>query len=374
MDPTTIAAAVRRFPLTGRPRPACPSLAERVTDVAAIAAQAAAGPEDMMAKAAHALNLAALIASDCGMPDLARRWCWRHINVYRRLDALTILHASYLLEPVLNLARLQIRAGDGQPTLDLLRAMYQAVTANHDLTVDGQRLPMANLTGPQDELRRLHQWAWMQYVTEGIRIHTLAGRWPEAVRHASSLRGIGLHLMEGRQADIVAHLLDDDPDQARTVLHGSTITEAWEQQVASCLAAMCSQPSARVSTLDAMIDRFRAPYESIEGYAVYRIRWGLTTVTLAAASHPATAQDLLYQVATEALDAADGYAAREVYGYRTTLQLDPVQQAALDAIVKRAALGEGSLLGDASSVLTDAVAIAELALAAAVGLAEQNGQ
>jgi len=335
--------------------------------VVEIAAEAAAGNDDMMARAAHALNMAALIASDCGVPELARQWCWRHINIYRRLNALSILQASYLLEPVLNLARLQIRASDGQPALDLLHAMYQSITANTDLAVDGHQLPLSNLIGAQEELRQLHQWTWMQYISEGIRIYALARRWPDAVRHANSLRGIGLHLMEGRQAAIVAHLLDHDPESARAVLDSSTVTQPWEQQVRSCLAAMCSTPSTRPSTIETMIDQFRRPYDPVEGYAVYRVRWGLTTVTLAAGSDPAIAQDVLRQVTDEVVDVSDGYAAREVLGHRTTLQMDVVQRAALVQLVEQAGLGAGAMPTDVCTMLTEAVSIAELALATAIG-------
>ena len=41
---------------------------------------------DGMADAAHALNKAALVASDCGMPYLATDLCWQHINAYRRVN------------------------------------------------------------------------------------------------------------------------------------------------------------------------------------------------------------------------------------------------------------------------------------------------
>lgn len=46
MNPTTLAAAVRRFPLLGRPRPACPSLPERVQEIADIARAATADGAD----------------------------------------------------------------------------------------------------------------------------------------------------------------------------------------------------------------------------------------------------------------------------------------------------------------------------------------
>jgi len=159
MDPATLHTAVRRFPLLGRPRLACPALTDRVAEIARTAATAQAQGAGGMAEAAHALNKAALIASDCGLPHLARTWCWQHINLYRQLEQLTVLQASYLLEPVLNLARLQIRAQDGHPACQLLHAMYRAVATNTDLIVECHTLPLANLSGTRDDLRQLHHGA-----------------------------------------------------------------------------------------------------------------------------------------------------------------------------------------------------------------------
>jgi hypothetical protein len=57
MNPTTksstLAAVIRRFPLLGRPRPSCPSLPERVREIADIAH--AAGQDDTDALAARTL-------------------------------------------------------------------------------------------------------------------------------------------------------------------------------------------------------------------------------------------------------------------------------------------------------------------------------
>lgn len=137
MNPTTLAAA-RCFPLLGRPRPACPPLSERVKEIADIVHAAGGQDADSLAEGAHALNKAALVASDCGMTSLARELCWQHIDIYRAVDRpLNVLQARYMLEPVLNLARLQIRASDGGQALRLLRSMYRAVRSNTDLVIDG---------------------------------------------------------------------------------------------------------------------------------------------------------------------------------------------------------------------------------------------
>lgn len=360
--PTTLRSAVRRFPLLGRPRPACPALSERVSEVADIAAAAGAQGGSAMAEAAHTLNKAALIASDCGLPDLARNWCWKHINAYRRLDRLTTLQASYLLEPVLNLARLQIRAHDGQLALHLLHSMHQAITTGTNLLIDGHTLPLTNLTGTREELGKLRQWTWLQHLSEGIRIHALAGRWDDAVGHAGRLNGIGQHLMDGRQAAIIAHLLHGETEAAGTILDDSTITQPWEQQVRSCLAFMSAAPGKRYPQLSAMVEQFLA-HEPVAGYSVYRARWGLTVATLASTHAGPSAQHVLHHVVTEVLEAPDGYAAREVLGHRTALRIRDTHEHALVAIVSATRLGTGTMPEALLRTLNSAVDRADAALA-----------
>ncbi|MEV0633239.1 hypothetical protein, partial [Nonomuraea wenchangensis] len=270
MDPATLSAAVRRFPLVGRARPACPSLSERVKEIADIADIAARQGADALHEGAHALNKAALLASDCGLPDLARDLCWQHIDIYRTAGpTLTVLQARYMLEPALNLARLQIRADPGEHALRLLDAMYQAVMGGTDLEIEGQTLPLTNLAGTQEEHHRLREWVWLQYLADGIRALALAGRWDEAVTHAKAHRGIGLHLMEGRQAEIIAHCLRGAPGAARAVLEESTPTEPWEQQVAACLRVMCAEPKEPPTSHDmaAMVEHF-VRHKPVRGYAV----------------------------------------------------------------------------------------------------------
>ena len=60
--------------------------------------------------AGGAHNLAALILSDCGLPDLARSLCWRQFDTLQtvaRPDDPT--SAQLALQPLINLARLDMR-------------------------------------------------------------------------------------------------------------------------------------------------------------------------------------------------------------------------------------------------------------------------
>lgn len=369
MDPTTLAAVSRRFPLLGRPRPACPSLAERVRELDTIAHAARQAGADQLAEGAHALNMAALIVSDSGLPDLARALCWQHIDIYRTAaHPLTVLQARYMLEPVLNLARLQIRASDGDRALRLLTTMFDAVRSGTDLTIDGHTLPLTDLVGTRQEHHKLREWVWLHLIGDGIRALVLAGRWDDAVAHADAHRGIGLHLMEGRQATIVARCLKGDLAAARAALGDSTPEHPWEVQVASCLAVMCSDADRAPANrhVSEMMERFieRKP---IPGYAFFRAQLGLTVATLAASTDRDTASHILTQVTDEVIESRDGYAAREVLRHRDMPStMTGEQRAALTKLLNASGLGTGTLPEPLLQNLLDSTGVAAEALSRAV--------
>jgi hypothetical protein len=303
-------------------------------------------PGHGIADATQALNKAALIASDAGMADFAQDLCWQHIDVYSHLARpLTILEARYLLEPVLNLARLQIRAEQGRPALQLLNDLYQAVSQRGNLSVGGQTLPLGNLAGDQAGRRQLREWTWLQLLGEGIRTLALAGRWTDAADHARAHNGVGAHLMEGRQAVIIAALLQDNLPESRALLAAATPTQPWEGQVAACLQMMCS---AKHGAITAHHLATATPRPVVPGpaanYASYRARLGLTLAILAGDTHPAFAAKLLNRVAQHAIHSGDGYAARDVLGFREAQSgITEIQQSCLRNIAAEAGLGLGIL-------------------------------
>lgn len=126
---------------------------------------------------------------------------------------------------------------------------------------------------------------WLHLLGDGIRALALAGRWDDAVAHAHAHRGVGLNLMEGRQAMIMAHCLNDEPAAARAALAESTPVQPWEHQVASCLKVMCTDPDGTSARRDitAMIGRF-VGQEPMPGYAVFGAQLRLTVTTLASAT------------------------------------------------------------------------------------------
>ncbi|MGI5213400.1 hypothetical protein [Plantactinospora sp. CA-290183] len=365
MDPDTLHAATRRFPLVGWPRPTCPSLPERIDEIATIADTARKQGADGMAEAAHALNKAALVASDCGLTEHARDLCWQHINIYRANPQLTVLQARYMLEPVINLARLQIRADAGEQALRLLHTVYQAVLTRTDPIIDGHTLPLVHLAGTAEEHRNLRDWVWLQYLTEGIRALTLAGRWDDALTHAETHRGIARHLMEGRQVAIITRCLHGAWPAARALLQESQLTHPWEQDVGACLNIICTDPAVRAAKTTTMINRFLSQRPK-PGYAVFRARLGLTITTLTGNTDPTAANHVLARTANEAINAPDGYAAREILTYRSDVTtLTEAHRKALTELVAACGLGAKSLPPALTESLTTTTQTAADALARA---------
>ncbi|URM97388.1 hypothetical protein LUW76_25225 [Actinomadura madurae] len=363
--------ALRYFPLIGRRHPACPSLPERVQEIADLACAAERQDANTLHNASHALNKAALLASDNGLNGQAHRLCWQHIDLYRAAGhRLTTLQGRYMLEPVVNLARLRIRARDSQAALRLLEAMHCALTTGTDLAIDDRVLPLAQLVGPGDQRNKLREWAWLQLLSDGTRALTVAGRWTDAAALAEAHHGIGAHLLEGRQAAILAARLNENYVAARELLHASTPTQPWEHQVASCLEVICSDSSHTAShkAVTTMIDIFR-DNKPVAGYAFYRARLGITVTALAQISAPSALPALLRQVAAEAAETGDGHAARIVLDHRIPgARLHARQRRALHDLVTTSGLASGPLPPTLREAFTNAIDTASRALSASLRL------
>jgi hypothetical protein len=370
MDESTLMAASRRFPLLSRPRPACLELSERVQEIAQIARSTRADGTDVLMEATHALNKAALLISDAGLTVFARDLCWQQINIFRDAGpALSVNEVGYMLAPVLNLVRLSIRSGSGNEAVDLLELMLQAIKERSDLDIDGRTLPIEKMIGTREEHRKLYEWAWKACIADGVRALVVQARWDEAVHHAERHRGIGLHLMEGRQAAIVAACLSGRADAATRLFEESTLTEQWEWQIATCLDAMCAYAAGRPVAIAVltMVEAFQ-DQKPVPGYAPYHARLGLSVATLAAGLYPEAANRALVRAAEEALKSGDGYAAREIARFKnTTLRLDEQHHQALADVAVTSGLGAGLLPEPLLDSLLVSVDLAEAALSTAVG-------
>jgi hypothetical protein len=103
-----------RFPLVRRARLTCPDLETRIAEVRRYAhhAQHHEEPSDQLHCACAVWNLAALIASDCGMPTLAADLCERQFRIFHAAWPLAARATIASLQPLVNLARLTHRSGD----------------------------------------------------------------------------------------------------------------------------------------------------------------------------------------------------------------------------------------------------------------------
>ncbi|WP_125618150.1 hypothetical protein [Actinomadura sp. WAC 06369] len=341
-----------------RARPACRPLDERIREIADLA-RAAAEPTttDPLATAASAQNKAALIASDCGMPDLARDLCQRHSALYLQARPLTARTARHALEPLVNLARLDIRAGAPNAARNNLEGLFRAVRDSDTVVIDGQEVPLADVTGSHDERHDLNQWLWSVVLADGIRALTGAGRWDDAVAHAERLRGVGRRLLDGRQAAIIAHVLAGEPETASRMLEQSTITEPWEQAVAACLSMFCHRSigSTATSAKATKIEEYLA-LDAKPELVTFRTRVALTAIDLSGDAAYHGEDQMVHRVVDEALDLGDGYAAREILRHpRSGKQLTETQAKLLSAVTTSAGLGSGHVPAQLLEVLIGAV-------------------
>lgn len=339
-----LARTARRFPLVARPRPACRPLADRIQEVRVLA-DAAAGKtaDDALALAASAHNKAALIASDCGVPDLARELCWRQAALYLRAKPLGWAAARHALEPLVNLVRLRIREGEHQEAAEDLNLLWRAVKRQEAAVVAGHPISFSGLTHSDDEHRIVCQWLWGVLLADGTRALVAAGQWKRAVADAERHGGVGQRIMDGRQIKIVSCILNGDLTSALRLLQETRAPGTWEQAVTAALTAYCLRRARRPATraVDSMVEHYlRLAPEP--GLAVFRTRLGMAVVDIAQ-GREASAEAADHLLA-EALASKDGYVARDILadvGLRRVLTT--AQRRELQAAVKSAHLDQGYL-------------------------------
>lgn len=136
--------AAERFPLIPRPKPVCRALEARVARVRELADLAGQGANESLVRAAEAHNLAALIVSDCGLPELARDLCWQQFEVFLTVRPLNTAMAKLALQPLINLARLLVRDGDGTAAYQVLEALFEAIKSGTDTVIDGRKIGLTS--------------------------------------------------------------------------------------------------------------------------------------------------------------------------------------------------------------------------------------
>lgn len=365
-----------RFPLLCRPRLTCPDLETRIAEVRAYADAAAEEeePADRLYRACAAWNLAALIAADCGMPDLAADLCERQFRILQEAWPTVGRTAIASLQPLVNLARLTHRAGDPDGAYRELCSVDRAVQEGGSATVHGRSHSLDSFTATSQDRREAVSWLRVVLLEDGTRLLAATGQWAKAASHAALYGGAGKGLDGGRQARIIAHLQDGRADSARALIDSSRTTAPWERAVAACLRSYSNLRTRRltVEDVEGMLDAVRyAWHSSAPDTVLFGIRLGLTAADLAAERHQEQA-DLLYaELVRDAAASGDAFSAREILRHEAARKRSaPADTRTAAALVRRAGLGLGRMPQPLLTVLTSVAEAAGPALAQALGTSQ----
>ncbi|MFJ9907898.1 hypothetical protein ACIRVK_34330 [Streptomyces sp. NPDC101152] len=335
-------AAAQRFPLIARPRPACLPLAQRVQALAELADIAAKTGDPSMASTVY--NQAALIASDVGASGLARTMCQQHAAVYLHATPLPGPIAIRALEPLVNLARLQIRAGQHDDGRQRLLTLFDAVNTESPAQVEEIAIP-ADLTANAEDRQEVRTWLWRVLLADGTRALTAAGRWTEALAHVEAHRGVGQRMFDGRQVAVLAALATGNSVNANDQLAATESGEPWENAVRDCLTILCRQAAGlpwRDRLQNLVATYLERPDE--DGMTVFNTRFGLAVLDVLASPEDQVARVVVAELYRRTIKASDGYAAREILAHPlfTAVAADREAQDCR-ALLHACALGAGSL-------------------------------
>ena len=364
---TTMTADIGWFPLVPRPRPPGLPLHQRVAELTAMASRADKGTcQQQATRAAAVLNNAALIASDCGVPALAREQCHRQYELLTRSAPLPSWAVRLALQTVLNIPRQLIRDGRGDTAHAILNALHQAAAERTAAAViDGTKVDFATLTGAADAHKEALTLTWTALLADGTRALAQAGRWKEAASHAAANRGTGTRLLDGRQAAILALLTDGQPARAALLVEQTTLTEPWEHAVQAVLRVLCQHTAGQVpepSTASMTAIVLALVQEPDPATTVTRTRIGLTALDLADGSDTTHARALSTALLTAA--STDAYAARDLLASpHASRFLTPREGYGLQAIVRASGLGAGMIPAHLHAQMASAVRHAEDVLA-----------
>ncbi|WP_413800928.1 hypothetical protein [Streptomyces iranensis] len=349
------------FPLIPRPRPPALPLTARVRQLTDLAAQPAIG--DIHQQASHAAeicNKAALIASDCAVPDLARALCWSQYAVFEQARPLPPWAAKLALQPILNIIRQVIREGDGNSAYSMLDGLFRAARAQTSTEINGRTVNLHTVTGTADAHKTVCTLVWAALLADGTRALTQAGRWREAADAAAAHRGVGARLLDGRQITILALAQNGQHDEASALVESSRPAEPWEEVVQSLLYTLCRNAAGCVPTThidDMLTTALALQQQPAPGTFLFQARVGITALFLAAAHTSVQISPL--QANILAMAQVDGYVARDALTHVQLRRAMTVsQRRALTSLVRTAGLDAGAvpapLRGDLMRAVTSA--------------------
>ncbi|MDT0422971.1 hypothetical protein [Streptomyces evansiae] len=300
-------------------------------------------------------NQAALLASDIGLPDLARDICLTHASAYVRAAPLPAMSAIRGLEPVINLARLDIRAGDLDAGRRGISALFEAVGAAVEFTNGAITVP-ADLVSTASDREEVRSWLWRVLLADGTRTLTSVGRWEEAQAHIERYRGVGRRMFDGRQVAVVAALVNEDYKRVTHLIAGTEPGEPWERAITETLdtAGRLESGSAREEDLIAL-ENVCLQGAQEPGRTVFDTRLGLTILDVMWIAHR-DCRTLVDRIVSRVIAASDGYAAREILSHdRSRRLLDYEDAVRCHELVNVCALGVGHLSEGTLEILQGAL-------------------
>ena len=344
-------SVAQRFPLVARPRPTCLPLPQRVQALAELAGTAVEQNDPSMASTVY--NQAALIASDVGVAATARAMCHQHAAAYLHAAPLNSRAAIRALEPVVNLVRLQIRAGQADEGRHRLLTLFDAVTTASPVQVEDIAVP-ADLVANDADRHEVRAWLWRVLLADGTRALTTAGRWAEALVHVETHRGVGQRMLDGRQVAVLAALTSGKSLEASSLLADTAPGEAWERAVTDYLTVLSCRVSRgpwRRSLRDLVNTYLERPDQ--DDMVVFDTRLGLAVLDMVGSPKDPAARLVVTELHRRTVKTTDGYAARETLSHSlfTALATDRETQNCR-ALLRACSLETGALPNEQGDQLT----------------------
>ncbi|MDX6743617.1 hypothetical protein [Actinocorallia sp. A-T 12471] len=353
----------RRFPLVPRPTPPCHPLEVRVRQITDLADNGAHGnPDQAATSAAQALNFAALIASDCGLPDLAHRLCRRQFEIFRAAGPFDAATAKLALQPLINLGRLHTRDDDGVTGHKLISTLYATVRRREAVLIDGIATDFDGFTRTPNDHREVVRWLWTVLLTDGTRALAQARCWDQALQHLHDHKGIGHGLLDGRQVAIIAHHALGDIRTFTDLLNATPTPTRWEAAVKATLTTLTGHGISNTTLADSCL----ALDDDDPRHVLFRTRLGLAMLDLADEEPD---RRLVRAIESDALRTKDAYAARDIL--RSPAGQARISASARDTLTElldASGLSQGTVPAELLKQITATTSAAEASLAKALVL------
>ncbi|MFI1013048.1 hypothetical protein [Streptomyces sp. NPDC020965] len=343
-----------------------PSFATRIEELRTCAERSARpGPLTGRIDAACATwNLSALIASDCGLPDLAADLCIRQLHLFQSAWPVSGDVAIAALQPMVNLIRLTARSGDPGTAYQQLVDLHQAVHHGGAVTLHGQRIDFTRFATPAT-VRHIQPWLRFLMMDDGTRLLAATSHWAKAAQHAVAYDPEPSRLFDSRQARIVASWQANDSDTANALLDEALITEPWEDAVRQLLrhGTEIFAGRAREGLFATVLNSARTAVEATEPHTrMFRVRLLRTVIALAPANSQMLTEPLCRTVLDDTERAGDAFAAREILRSPIPTANDQ-QRKNLEALMRNGGLDRGAISAADLVAMNDACAIAGTSLA-----------